>query len=199
MTNNRSGTLIDDLTLTVHRRGTALKELDNIAPLYATAYGEAPYYESPDEVAEFCQGWPHRVDQPSFRLIVARLHGEPVGFSFGHQLVPTTRWWTGMIDEVDQDLIREYPGRTFAVIELAVEAALRRHGIARELHTYLLAGLVEERATLLVRPDAIAARSAYLSWLYRPIGRLQPFPGGPIYDAMMREPLALGRPPRARL
>jgi hypothetical protein len=61
------------------------------------------------------------------------------------------------------------------------------------LHTHLLAGLTEERATLLVRPDAAAARSAYLSWSYRPIGRLQPFPDGPIYDAMMKDLLDAGR------
>jgi ribosomal protein S18 acetylase RimI-like enzyme len=199
MTNNSGGALIDDLTLTVHRRGTALNELDTVAPLYASAYAEAPYYEGPDDVAEFCEGWPHRVLQPSFRLVVARLDEKPVGFSFGHQLTPTTRWWTGMLDEVDQDLVTEHPGRTFAVIELAVDRTHRHHGIARELHTHLLAGLAEERATLLVRPDATAARSAYLSWSYRPIGRLQPFPGGPIYDAMMREPLALACPRRAEL
>ena len=79
------------------------------------------------------------------------------------------------------------PGRTFAVIELAVQDTFRRSGIGRELHTHLLAGLTEERATLLVRPDAIAARSAYLSWEYRPIGRLQPFANGPTYDAMIKE------------
>jgi ribosomal protein S18 acetylase RimI-like enzyme len=193
MTNRASDVLIDDLTLTVYRRGTALEELGSIGPLYAGAYAEAPYYESPADVAEFGNGWPSRVEQPSFRLVVARLDGEPVGFSFGHQLTPTTRWWTGMLDEVDQDVITERPGRTFAVIELAVERAVRGHGIARELHTHLLAGLTEERATLLVRPDAIAARSAYLSWSYRPIGRLQPFPDGPTYDAMIKTPLDVDR------
>jgi ribosomal protein S18 acetylase RimI-like enzyme len=89
-------------------------------------------------------------------------------------------------------MVIEHAGRTFAVIELAVQRALRRHGVGRELHTYLLAGLTEERATLLVRPDAPAARYAYLSWSYRPVGRLQPFPNGPIYDAMVKELLGDG-------
>jgi hypothetical protein len=70
---------------------------------------------------------------------------------------------------------------------LAVEDTFRRSGIGRELHTHLLAGLSEERATLLVRPDATAARVAYLSWAYRPIGRLQPFANGPTYDAMIKQ------------
>ena len=92
-----------------------------------------------------------------------------------------------MVDDVDEDLTRERPGRTFAVIELAVRRDVRRHGVARELHTHLLAGLTAERATLLVRPDAGAAYSAYLAWSYRSIGRLQPVPDGPVYDAMMKE------------
>jgi ribosomal protein S18 acetylase RimI-like enzyme len=171
----------------VHRRGTARVQLDAVEGIYASAYAEPPYREGPEDVAEFCAGWPHRVAQPSFRLVVARLRGAPVGFTFGHQLTANTRWWNGLLDQVDEDVVTERPGRTFAVIELAVQNTFRRCGIGNELHAHLLAGLTEERATLLVRPDAIAARSAYLSWGYRPIGRLQPFANGPTYDAMIKE------------
>lgn len=187
MTLSATESVLDDLTVTVHRRGTALDQLGAIEGIYANAYAEPPYHEGPEDVAEFCAGWPHRVAQPSFRLVVARLHGTPVGFTFGHQLTANTRWWNGLLDRVDEDVITEHPGRTFAVIELAVEDTFRRSGIGRELHTHLLAGLTEERATLLVRPDATAARVAYLSWAYRPIGRLQPFANGPTYDAMIKQ------------
>ena len=187
MTLSGSGSVLDDVTLTVHRRGTALVQLDAVAGIYASAYAEPPYHEGPEDVGEFCAGWPHRVAQPSFRLVVARLRGTPVGFTFGHQLTANTRWWNGLLDQVDEDVVTERPCRTFAVIELAVQDTFRRSGIGRELHTHLLAGLTEERATLLVRPDAIAARSAYLLWEYRLIGRLKPFPDGPNYDAMIKE------------
>lgn len=182
------GAVLDDLTVTVYRRGTALAEIDTIAPIYASAYAEAPYNEGPDDVAEFRAGWPRRVAQPSFRLVVARLRGEAVGFSFGHQLTTDTRWWDGMLDvDVEADVVTERPGRTFAVIELAVQRTMRGYGIARELHVHLLAGLAEERATLLVRPDAGPARSAYFSWAYGVVGRLRPFPTGPVYEAMIKE------------
>lgn len=187
MTNGERGVALDDLTITLYRRGTALPEIDAIATIYASAYAEPPYHEGPDDVAQFRAGWPRRVAQPSFRLVVARLRSEPVGFSFGHQLSADTRWWDGMLDEVDADVVTERPGRTFAIIELAVQRAMRGKGIAHELHTHLLAGLAEERATLLVRPDARPAHSAYLSWAYGAVGRLQPFPQGPIYEAMIRE------------
>lgn len=175
-----------DITFTVHRAGTALTELSSIAPVYEAAYGEAPYNEGPDDLAEFQEGWPARVAQPSFRLVTARLDGRTVGFAFGHQLGPATHWWRGMLDDVEPGVVAERTGRTFAVIELAVDASMRRRGIGRELHAHLLAGLTEERATLLVRPEATAARCAYLSWTYKSVGRLQPFTHGPLYDAMIK-------------
>lgn len=186
MTNGDRGAVLDDLTITLYRRGTALDEIDAIAPIYASAYAEAPYHEGPGDVAEFCASWPRRVAQPSFRLVVARLRDEPSGFCFGHQLATDTQWWDGMLDDVDADLVAERPGRTFAVIELAVQRTMRGHGIARELHTHLIAGLAEERATLLVRSDAFPARSAYVSWEYGMVGRLQPFRDGTVYDAMVK-------------
>ena len=80
------------------------------------------------------------------------------------------------------------PGRTFAVIELAVPPRVRRsrYCAVNSTRTFRLVWS-EERATLLVRPDAGPARTAYLSWAYRPLGRLQPFPDGPVYDAMVKE------------
>ena len=98
-----------------------------------------------------------------------------------------------MLDEVNPAVTAEWPGRTFAIIELAVDRAMRGLGIARELHIHLLAGLTEERATLLVRPDASPARSAYLAWAYSSVGRLRPHPGVPVYDGMIKEPYTAER------
>jgi len=186
MTATAADTVLDNLALTVHGRGTATAEAEDVEQIYAAAYAESPYHEGPEDVADFAKGWKQRVGQPSFRLVVARLDGAAVGFTFGHQLTVETRWWTGMIDRVDEEVMRERPGRTFAVIELAVDRSLRRHGVARLLHAHLLAGLTEERATLLVRPEADAARCAYLSWGYQRLGRLRPFPDAPVYDAMVK-------------
>ena len=183
---SRSGTVLQDIVFTVYREGTALAELASVEPVYASAYAEPPYNEGTDDVAAFGKGWPSRVAQPSFRLVIARFKARPVGFAFGHQLITTTRWWDGMLDDVDDKVTTEREGRTFAIIELAVNGVLREHGIARELHSYLLAGLTEERVTLLVRPEAKAARCAYLSWRYQPVGRIQPFIDGPTYEAMIR-------------
>ena len=110
MTAGERGAALDDPTITVYRQGTALTEIDAIAPIYASAYAEAPYHEGPDDIAEFRTGWPRRVAQPSIRLVIARLRGEPVGFSFGHQLTTDTRWWNGMLDDVEGEVIAQRSG-----------------------------------------------------------------------------------------
>ncbi|MGH3929084.1 MAG: GNAT family N-acetyltransferase, partial [Pseudonocardiaceae bacterium] len=115
---------------------------------------------------------------------------EPIGFGFGHQLSVQTGWWDRALTPLPDGITTEYPGRTFAIIEMAVRRRYRRRGVARRLHAELTTGLPEERITLLVRPDAPAPQHAYRSWGYRSVGRIQPFPEGPVYDAMIKHRLA---------
>jgi len=123
------------------------------------------------------------VAAPGFRLAVATADEQVVGFTFGHELTADTRWWSGALTPLPPEVTAERPGRTFAIIELAVRQPYRRRRIARRLHEALLAGVGAERATLLVRPEAAPALAAYDGWGYRPLGPLRPFPGAPIYQA----------------
>ena len=177
---------LDQLTLTVHGADTSLNQLRTVSVLYAEAYAEPPYYEGRAEVEDFVSGWSTRTNQPNFRLVIADRLNESVGFAFGHQLHLQTSWWDGALTALPDDITTERPGRTFAIIELVVRHPYRQRGVARWLHTHLTAGLSEERVTLLVRPDAPAPRRAYLSWGYQQVGRIQPFPAGPVYDAMIK-------------
>jgi ribosomal protein S18 acetylase RimI-like enzyme len=109
--------------------------------------------------------------QPGFMLAVARHGGYLVGFAAGMPLRPSTSWWrklTAPLPEADTD---EYPGRTFALAQLAVRPAWRRQGVGRELHDLLLAERSEERATLTVAPDASAAQRAFRAWGWQKIAR----------------------------
>lgn len=177
---------LDQFTLTRHGADTAVAWLGTIRELYAEIYAEPPYREGPADVADFTASWPRRAAQPNFRLILAQHGDQPIGFSFGFQLTADTDWWDGALTPLPADLTTERPARTFAIIEIAVRRSYRRRGVARRMHAELTAGLVEERVTLLVRPDTPAPRGAYLSWGYRPVGRIQPFPHGPVYDAMIK-------------
>lgn len=169
---------VDRLTLTIYGTGTAAAQSGAIRNLYAEIYAEPPYHEGPAEVEDFASAWPRTINQRNFRLVIARRAAEPIGFAFGFSLQA-------------HDITTEYPERTFAIIELAVRRPYRQQGVGRQLHTHLTAGLSEERITLLVRPEAPVPQHAYLSWGYQPVGRIQPFPGAPVYDAMIKQVLGL--------
>jgi GNAT superfamily N-acetyltransferase len=176
----------EQLTLSVYGADTGLAQLDTVRELFAEVYAEPPYCLGAGDVADFAADWPQRVAAPHFRLVLARYAGEPVGFAFGVQLGARTAWWNGALTPLSPHLITEWPGRTFAIMEIGVRLGYRRRGVARRMHAELIAGLTEERATLLVLPDAPVPRRAYLSWGYQPVGRIRPFPDGPVYDAMVK-------------
>lgn len=177
---------VDQLTVTIYGTDTSLGQCATVRDLYAEIYAESPYNEGSAEVEDFAAGWHRTIDQCNFRLVIARRGDEPIGFSFGVQLRVRTKWWKGALAPLPDDITTEYPGRTFAIIEIAVRYPYRQRGVGRQLHTHLIAGLSEERITLLVRPEAPVPRQAYLSWGYQTVGRIQPFPGAPVYDAMIK-------------
>jgi ribosomal protein S18 acetylase RimI-like enzyme len=122
-----------------------------------------------------------------FSLVTGRLSGELVAYTLGFTLPAGSGWWRGLRGEVDPKLIEEDGSRTFALTEMMVRPAYQRRGYARALHDALLADRPEQRATLLVRPDNVAARSAYLSWGWYKVGDLQPFDDAPVFEAMVRK------------
>lgn len=166
---------------------SALVHLDDVLRVYGQVYAEPPYLEGAEDRDFFATDWPRRVAQPGFRLVTAASGPTVVGFAFGHRLTEQTRWWSGAVEPLPRSLTKESDGRTFAVIELAVAAPWRRRGLARDLHTRLLAERGEQRVTLLVRPEASPAQRAYAAWGYRRVGRIRPGTGAPVYDAMLRD------------
>lgn len=176
-----------NLTVTSHETDADGALLRVVRPIYAEVYAEPPYCEGAAEVDDFAAGWSNRVAKPGFRLVLAHAGHEPIGFAFGFRLRLDTGWWDGLLDPVPADQTREHDGRTFVVIELAVRASYRRQGVGGALHRALLAHRIEERVTLLVRPEAQQAQAAYASWGYQPLGRLRPAPNAPVYVAMVRD------------
>lgn len=185
MTYPEAGSL-EKLTLSVHGPGTALAQLPRIHDLYAQLYAESSDWIRDREVHKFISSWPKRYGAPNFCLVTADIGDEVIGFAFGHALGESTRWWEGALEEFPQDVVAEWHGRTFAIIEIAVQENYRKQGVARRLHTHLTAELSAERVTLLVEPDNDAALQAYLNWGYNAVGRIQPFSDGPVFQAMIK-------------
>ncbi|TQS43884.1 GNAT family N-acetyltransferase [Cryptosporangium phraense] len=157
---------------------------DELFALYAEIYADHlsdPFYS----VERFADRFAGHSNRSGFRLVTGSIGGALVGYAYGGPLGRTTRWWDGLRDDVPADALVEDGTRTFALNEIMVQESWRRRGIARSLHDTLLGGRPELRATLLVDPDNDPARNAYLSWGWRTLGHLQPFPDAPVYEALV--------------
>ncbi|NUT36209.1 MAG: GNAT family N-acetyltransferase [Hamadaea sp.] len=125
-------------------------------------------------------------EREGFGLVMGYVRGEGlVGYALGYPLPASSRWWAGLVTPVEPSLTEETGRRTFALNYVMTRRAYRRRGIARALHDALMHSRTEERATLLVLPDNVAAVSAYRAWGWEKIGELRPFDDAPKYDAMI--------------
>ncbi|MFD8492275.1 GNAT family N-acetyltransferase [Amycolatopsis sp. NPDC059657] len=124
---------------------------------------------------------------PGFSLVTGWLNGTLIGYSLGYTLPDGSKWWQGYKGDASPEQLTEDGKRSFAVTQLMVLPQWQRRGYAHQLHDALLDGRTEERATLLVKPDNIPAKSAYLSWGWQRFGQLQPFADAPVYESLMYE------------
>ncbi len=170
-----------------HSGQQAAKLIPQLAPVFSEVYAEAPYHFGSDELALFGERFERQRLQDGFSLVTAHAGSELIGFVFGVPLLPTTTWWSRLLAPIPREVSEEWPGRTFAVIELVVRIPWRRRGVARRLHDMLLSGRREERASLTARPEAEAAQTAYANWGWRKVGqKTNPLPGDPVYDILIK-------------
>jgi ribosomal protein S18 acetylase RimI-like enzyme len=172
---------------------TAAGHATDLQALHAEVYADPPY-EWQDDAAWFAERFRVQRRQPGFLLATARHGGYLVGFTAGMPLRPSTSWWRDMTTPLPGDVTAEYPGRTFALVDLLVRSSWRRQGIGRALHQMILQGRGEERATLAVLPTATPAQSAFHSWGWGKVGRTRADrPGSPLLDVLVRT-LPVGYP-----
>jgi GNAT superfamily N-acetyltransferase len=153
--------------------------------LHAEVYAD-PAGQPDDDAALFARRFQVQRRQPGFVLAEARRGGYLVGYAAGMPLRPSTSWWRDLTTPLPADVTAEYPGRTFALIDLLVRASWRRQGIGQTLHDLILRNRREERATLTVPPAAAAAQSAFYNWGWRKVARRRdPRPGSAVSDVLV--------------
>jgi GNAT superfamily N-acetyltransferase len=163
----------------------AAVQVADLHALHAEVYADPPY-ERRDDAVSFAERFGVQRRQPGFVLAAAHRGGYLVGYGAGMPLRPSTSWWRDLTTSLPADVTAEYPGRTFALIELLVRASWRRQGIGRGLHELILQNRREERATLTVLPTATAAQSAFHSWGWRRVARTRGAePGPPVLDILV--------------
>jgi len=162
----------------------AAAHADELHALHAEVYADPPYRRDHD--AGFTDRLRVQRRQPGFVLAEARHGGYLVGYAAGLPLRPSTSWWRDLTTTVPEEVTAEHPGRTFALVELAVRPSWRRQGIGRALHDLILADRSEERATLTVLPAAAPAQHAFRNWGWRRVARARaPQPGAPARDVLV--------------
>ncbi len=123
--------------------------------------------------------------QPGFVLVAARSGGYLIGYAAGMPLRSSTSWWREVTTALPEQVTTEYPGRTFALVELVVRGSWRRQGIGRSLYDLILSSRPEERATVVVPPAAIAAQAAFQSWGWQKVARARNAAGLPVSDVFV--------------
>lgn len=169
----------------VHYQAAGLHEhRDTLLNVYAEVYADRladPFFSLP----RYWERLAAYASRTGFSLVIGSIDGTVIGYALGYTLPEGSRWWQGLRTPVGPALLTEDGNRTFALTEIMVRADWRRRGFARALHDALFADRTEERATLLVLPDNVPARTAYLSWGWDKLGDLQPFDDAPTYEAMV--------------
>lgn len=157
----------------------AAAHAEELQALHAEVYGDQP-----DD--GFARRFRILRRQPGFVLAEARHGGYLVGYAFGMPLRPSTSWWRHLTTPLPDEVTAEHPGRTFALVELAVRPSWRRQGIAGALHDLILEHRPEERATLTVLPTATPAQQAFRKWGWRKVARTRDTePGSPVSDVLI--------------
>lgn len=161
-----------------------------VEEVYARSYSTAIATGDPfDSVTAFMHRFDSYTASSTFDLVVAYAENEAIGQTWGWPLnerASVTGWWAGLLNEPEPGFAREDGKRTFALSEIMVREDWVGRGVAHALHNELLAARKEQRATLLVEPDNMPARRAYLHWGWRHVGQLRPgWDDSPLFDVMI--------------
>lgn len=168
--------------------GQALNHLDELRDLYTEVYAEPPYEWGHEHADLFIQRLHVQARQPGFALVEARHGPELIGAALGVTLQPTTPWWQNLATPLPDETTREWPDRTFALVELLVSRPWRRQHIAQTMHDLLLKDRAEQRATLTVLPAAQPAQDAYSIWGWQTIAQKRnPLPGSPRFNVLIKD------------
>jgi len=163
----------------------AIENAAEFQALRAEAYA-APPYEDVEDAVEYARRFRVQCRQPGFALAEARSGEYLIGYAAGMPLRISTSWWQNLTTPLPEELTTELPGRTFALVELAVRASWRRQGIARALHDLVLDARPEERATVTVLPAATPAQRAFGAWGWHKVARIRDDrPDSPVLDVLL--------------
>ncbi|ROO61722.1 acetyltransferase (GNAT) family protein [Micromonospora sp. Llam0] len=155
--------------------------LDQLAEVYADAYGQVPGEDTGVKADAFRDRATAALGARNYELVTARSGDELVGFVLGYSLRQERDWFGGLDPAPEPGFTDERGGeRTVVLAEIEVRKAWQGKGIGRGLHDTFLGGRREERATLSANPVATATHALYERWGWVRVGT-KPGPPGAYY------------------
>jgi len=150
------------VAISIEDRAGALALVDELAEVYARAFGAPGYDEPPEAVRRFRgEQLPRHAEREGFRCVVARDGERVVGFAYGYT-GHRGQWWPDRVAaKAPEAFTRTWVGGHFEFVELAVDPDHQGRGIGGRLHDALLAGLPHERALLSTYRDDRPAPRLY--------------------------------------
>ncbi|MCS7483874.1 GNAT family N-acetyltransferase [Umezawaea endophytica] len=179
---------LSEITLLSGGAEVARSCAEEIRTLYDDTFSKAPFEWLDSDSETHHREFEALLREETFSVVVGRFRGELVAFAYGFALPVDHRWWAGFSDDLPADLVLEYPGRTFALIDLAVSGSCRGRGWGGRVVSRLLDGRREERAILSVQPAAVDTQSIYRHWGWTLVGRKGPIDGAspPYWDIFVK-------------
>jgi GNAT superfamily N-acetyltransferase len=155
-----------------------------LCELYDEIFSEPPMHWTAGQSSEHRETLQRLMKDAGFKLVIAAIGTDLIGFAYGRTLAPDTKWWDNFLTPVPLETTSERPDRTFAVIDFGVTLPRRGQGLGRRILEALLADRREERATLAVEPEAIESQEFYRHMGWEHVGRLRGAPGdtAPLFD-----------------
>jgi GNAT superfamily N-acetyltransferase len=180
------------LPITVRSAAPGPEELAEAAAVYASAFGQPPYYEDAEQAAAFTERvLRYARERDGFRFATAR---DEDGRLTGVALAVLARpgdWWRDRAAAAlpDADAARWLGDLCLEVVHVAVEPAVQHHGIGTLVHDALISGRPAPAGVLSCHPDAVPAQRLYLrqGWTLLTKEFRTGGPGQPGYWLMARD------------
>jgi ribosomal protein S18 acetylase RimI-like enzyme len=140
----------------------AIQAAPALAAVYLSAFGAPGYDETPERAEQFGnEQLPLHAQRDGFKLVVARTDERIVGFGYGFT-GERGQWWSDRIAEgAPPEIVAEWVGGHFEIVELAVMVEAQGQGIGSALHDVLVADLPHEKALLSTYTDDRPAPRLY--------------------------------------
>lgn len=136
----------------------------DLSSVYLAAYGHSGLPETALDADHFADSTiPRHARRDGFRLVISTTDDQVSGYAYGFTGERGQFWSDWLSDAAPSDIVQEWVGGHFELVDLVVAPAFRGRGVAGELHDHLLRGLPHDRALLATAPDGSAAARLYAS------------------------------------